>query len=613
VPNDRDDDVAAKEYSPPAYVILSGRSRRDQVDPGSFDGMSRLPAALQDLLPGRPGTQHPLLLEIDLSRGLAEAAPTNPLSALRQRQQPTLPQVLEGLRRAVTDDDVAGVIVLVGQSVPIAHVDELGPALRRVADAGKPTVAFATTFGEFGPGSVPYLLAAHCDEIWLQPTGGVGLTGVQLNATLVRGTLDKIGAEPSLRQRHEYKTAANTFMVDHVTEPHREMTQRLADSVMEQVRSVVIERRKLTDEQVDAAVAASPMPAAKALEFGLVDRLGYRDEVYADLREHLGDDGAVELRFVHRYAHRLATRPAEQLRRRRFSVVATIPVRGNIHTGRSRPGGPGGPSAGSDTVIAALRHAAESDQVKAVVLVVNSPGGSYVASDAIRRAVQTVRRAGKPVVAAMGAVAASGGYYVSMPADRIVALPSTLTGSIGVLAGKIVLRQTYDRLGITQEAIGSGAQATMFSTTLPFDDDQAARLDAWLDEVYDDFTHKAADDRGLSWDSLEPMARGRVWTGADAHDRGLVDELGGRQRAVETACELASLDRDRVRLQTVPHVAFLDRLRPAESTESPAAALAASITTTLPDSPDDLLRLAGSALGLPGAGVLSLPWGLHWA
>jgi protease IV len=575
--------------------------------------MSRLPAALQDRLPGRPGIQHPLLLEIDLSRGLAETAPSDPLSALRQRQQPTLPQVLEGLRRAATDDDVAGVIVLVGQTVPIAHVDELGPALRRVSDAGKPTVAFATTFGEFGPGSVSYLLAAHCDEIWLQPSGGVGLTGVQLNATLVRGTLDKVGAEPSLRQRHEYKTAANMFMVDHVTEPHREMTQRLADSVMEQVRSIVIERRKLTDKQFDAAVAASPMPAAQALESGLVDRLGYRDEVYADLRQRLGDDGEVTLRFVHRYAHRQATRPAEQLRRRRLPVVAAIPVRGNIHTGRSRPGGPGGPSAGSDTVTAALRHAAESDQVKAVVLVVNSPGGSYVASDAIRRAVQTVREAGKPIVASMGAVAASGGYFVSMAADRIVALPSTLTGSIGVLAGKIVLRQTFDRIGITAEAIGSGPQATMFSTTVPFDDDQTARLDAWLDQVYDDFTHKAADDRRLPWETLEPLARGRVWTGADAESRGLVDELGGRQRAVELACELATLDRDRIRIQAVPHVAFFDRLRSAESTESPSAALAAPLSTALPDGPEDLLRLAGSALGLPEPGVLSLPWRLHWA
>ena len=575
--------------------------------------MSRLPAAVQNVLPGRTGVQHPLLLEIDLSRGLAETAPSDPLTALRQRQQPTLPQVLEGLRRAASDDDVAGVVVLVGQSIPIAHVDELGPALRRVAEAGKSTVAFATTFGEFGPGSVPYLLAAHCDEIWLQPSGGVGLTGVQLNATLLRGTLDKIGAEPSLRQRYEYKTAANTFMVDHVTEPHREMTQRLADSVMEQVKAVVAERRRLPGDQVDAAVAASPLPAAEALERRLVDRLGYRDEVYADLRQRLGEDGQVDLRFVHRYAHRLATKPAEQLRRRRSAVVAAIPVRGTIHTGRSRPGGPGGPSAGSDTVTSALRHAAESDQVKAVVLVVNSPGGSYVASDAIRHAVQTVREAGKPIVASMGAVAASGGYFVSMAADRIVALPSTLTGSIGVLAGKIVLRQTFDRLGITTEAIGSGPQATMFSTTVPFDDDQTARLDAWLDQVYEDFTHKAADDRRLPWDTLEPMARGRVWTGADAESRGLVDELGGRQRAIELACELATLDRDRIRLQAVPHVAFFDRLRAAESTESPSAALAVPLSASLPGGPEDLLRLAGSALGLPEQGVLSLPWGLDWA
>jgi protease IV len=570
--------------------------------------MSRLPSPLQRLLPGRTGEPAPLLLELDLSRGLAETGPSDPISALRQRQQPTLPQVLEGLRRAAADAEVAGVVVLVGRDVPITHVEELGLALRRVADADKATVAFAESFGEFSPGSVSYALAAYCDEIWMQPSGGVGLTGVQLNATLVRGTLDKIGAEPNLRQRHEYKTAANTFMVDHVTEPHREMTQRLADSVMEQVRSLVARRRGLTDAEVDAAVEASPLPAEAALDRRLVDRLGYRDELYADLRRRLGAEGEVELRFVHRYAHRQTTKPSEQLRRRRSPAVAVVSVRGNIHTGRSRPGGPGGPSAGSDTVVAALRHAAEAEHVKAVVLAVNSPGGSYVASDGIRHAVHTVRGAGKPVVASMGALAASGGYFVSMPADRIVALPSTLTGSIGVLAGKFVLRQTFDRLGITREAIGSGPQATMFSTTVPFDEAQVERLDAWLDEVYDDFTHKAAEDRGVEWSALEPLARGRVWTGADAQSRGLVDELGGRQRAVEVACELASLDRDRIRLQAVPHVPFIERLRPAESTESPAAALAAPLTTAIPGSAEELVRTAAAAFGLPAAGVLSLPW-----
>jgi protease-4 len=570
--------------------------------------MSRLPTPLQRLLPGRASTPAPLLLELDLSRGLAETAPSDPISALRQRQQPTLPQVLEGLRRAATDSDVAGVVVLIGREVPVAHVEELGLALRRVGDADKTTVAVAESFGEFSPGSVAYALAAYCDEIWLQPSGGVGLTGVQLNATLVRGTLDKVGAEPDLRQRHEYKTAANTFMVDHVTEPHREMTQRLADSVMDQVRSLVARRRGLTDAEVDAAVETSPLPAKDALERRLVDRLGYRDEAYADLRRRLGSDGEVRLRFVHRYAHRQTNKPREQLRRRRSPVVAVVPVRGNIHSGRSRPGGPGGPSAGSDTVVAALRHAAESDPVRAVVLAVNSPGGSYVASDAIRHAVHAVRQAGKPVVASMSSLAASGGYFVSMPADRIVALPSTLTGSIGVLAGKVVLRQTFDRLGVTREAIGSGPQATMFSTTVPFDEAQTARLDAWLDEVYDDFTHKAADDRGVEWEALEPLARGRVWTGADAQSRGLVDELGGRQRAVEVACELANLDRERVRLQPVPHVPFIERLRPAESTESPAAALAVPFAATLPAGPEALVRAAATALGLPTAGVLSLPW-----
>ena len=213
---------------------------------------------------------------------------------------------------------------------------------------------------------------------------------------------------------------------------------------------------------------------------------------------------------------------------------------------------------------------------------------------------------GRPVVASMGRVAASGGYFVSMPVDHIVALPGTLTGSIGVLAGKVVVHETFARIGVARETVAAGPQATMHSSNLPYDDDQWQRLQDWLDAVYDDFTRKAAVDRGMSVERLEPLARGRVWTGADARDRGLVDELGGLEHAVGVACRRAGLRRDQVRVRRA-HVSLKDRVRPAQSTASPAAAQASG-----PDYLDPVgnaLRLLGDSLGV--AGVLALPWDLR--
>jgi protease-4 len=251
-------------------------------------------------------------------------------------------------------------------------------------------------------------------------------------------------------------------------------------------------------------------------------------------------------------------------------------------------------------VIAALRATTENDSVRAVVLKVESPGGSYIASDAIRDAVRRVKQSGRPVVASMGSVAASGGYFVSMAADEIVALPSTLTGSIGVLGGKVVIKDTLAKIGVTQEALGERS-ATMFSPTRAFEDDEWAKIESWLDEVYDDFTHKAAEDRGLDYEALEQVARGRVWTGADAKDLGLVDELGGFQFAVKEACRRVGTDIDHVRVQGFPQLPMLARVLPAESSESPAAAL-------IKGRPRGVLETVSQALGVQTGGILTMPW-----
>jgi protease-4 len=266
---------------------------------------------------------------------------------------------------------------------------------------------------------------------------------------------------------------------------------------------------------------------------------------------------------------------------------------------------------------AVLRAVGKDDRVEAVVLRVDSPGGSYSASDAIRREVLALRDAGRPVVASMGLVAASGGYFVSMAADEVVALPSTLTGSIGVLGGKVVLRELADKVGFEQELVTAGEHAAMFSTLQRFNAEEWQRVQDWLDLVYIDFTAKAASDRGLPIGELEPVARGRVWTGADARTHGLVDTLGGLQTAVSAACARGGLDRESVQVRRYPRHRLADQLRPPESSQSPASAVGSSRADVLadlvlptglaPHAGPDLLAALLAVLAPTATGVLSMP------
>jgi protease IV len=540
-----------------------------------------------------------LLLELDLTRGLLESPPASPIEALRAMHVPSLRGVVEALRRAAGDDRVAGLVAHVGARQPtLAQSNEIRAAVAGLRAAGKPTVCWSETYGEMGPGNVGYHLASAFDEVWLQPSGDVGLVGVTAEAVFLRDTLDKLGVEPQISRRHEYKTAADTFLASTMSDANREMVTRLVDSAMETLVRDVAAGRGLDEAAVREAVEAAPVSAEEALVRGLVDRLGYRDEVYADLRGRLGE---VELKYVERYGKGGLAQAGANVARRGRPVVAVVHASGPIHLGRSSSTPLSGRSVGSDSVGTALRAAGNDDSVKAVVVRVDSPGGSYVASDTIRREIIALQRTGKPVIASMANVAASGGYYIAMPADRVLASPGTITGSIGVLAGKQVIRSMLEKAGVRRESVSAGRYADMFSSDRPFDEDEWARLEGWLDRVYDDFTAKAAADRGMDVEALRAVARGRVWTGADALEHGLVDELGGIERAVAVACERARVDRAEVELRTMPRPKPLERLLPAENSDSPASA-SLSVGEGMP-----LLDRLLSAVGLPSYGVLSMP------
>jgi protease IV len=569
--------------------------------------METTPAALARQVRARVTGEAPteLLLELDLSRGVAEAPPSSPLEAARARHVPVLRHLVEGLHQGADDPHVHGLIAHIGAVHPtLAMAGELRAAVLRFRRSGKKAVCWSEAFGEMGPGNVPYYLATGFDEVWLQPSGDVGLTGVVAHGLFVRDALDRAGVSPQISQRYEYKTAADMLLRTHMTDAHREMAERLTASSMDAIVQGVAEGRGLSTEGVREAVDRAPLHADEALELGLVDRLGYRDEVYAAVRADLPP---VTLRYVERYRKKPGSNPAQRLQRHR-PAVAVIQAAGPIHLGRSRGAGPlSGPSIGSEGLGASLRAAREDDDVRAVVLRVDSPGGSYVASDALRREVLRVRESGRPVVASMGSVAASGGYYITMPADAVLASAGTITGSIGVLAGKQVIRDALERFGVRIESVSVGRQAEMFSTQREFTDDEWRRLENWLDRVYADFTGKAAHDRRMDVGRLRDVAKGRVWTGADAREHGLVDELGGLDEAIDLACDRAGLRRKDVELKSLPKSPLLQRLRPAQSSESPAAA------TMLGGDGGSLLDHVYRALRIPAYGVLTTPvvWDLR--
>jgi protease-4 len=541
-------------------------------------------------MPVTPGRRPPLLLELDLTEVPVAPDADDPLGRLRARGRHQLRPTLRALHEAAAHRHVVGLIAKVGGQLPWAAMQELRLGVRAFAASGKPTRAWAETFGEEGNDTAAYVLASAFDEIWLQPSGALGLLGVGIETTFLRGALDRLGIEPEFEQRHEYKNAVDRITRTEFTEAHRTALDRLAESIFDEAVAAIAEGRRIDPARVRELADTGPRSAAEARDAGLVDALGYRDEVYAAMRARVGRDA--ELLFADRWRpRRRAHLPA-----RRTSHVALVEVRGAIGSGRTRRS-PMGRQVGSDTVSAALRAAIDDDHVRAVVVHIDSPGGSAVASDTIWREMSRVREAGKPMVVSMGTLAASGGYYIACPADVIVALPSTLTGSIGVFGGKLVVRELLERIGLNTGAVAHGARSLMFSSRRPFSADERERFAAIIDTIYADFVAKVARGRARPVAEIEPVARGRVWTGADAVGIGLVDELGGLRDAVRIARARAGLPAD-APVRPAVHVGPLARLRRPRNTDDPRALAGGS----LPGLGD-----IAAALGLPDAAALRMP------
>jgi protease-4 len=563
------------------------------------------------------GVPNGCVLELDLLTVPGETAGFDPLAVITGGGRPmVLREAVAAIHRAADDSRIAGLIARV--QIPAAAtgpVQELRDAIWAFSDV-KPSLAWAETY----PGTLSYYLASAFREVWMQPSGTVGLVGFATNATFLRDALNKAGIEAQFIARGEYKSAANLFTQDHYTDAHREADSRLLESLQTQVWRAVAESRHLDRAAVDVLADKAPLLRDDAVSGGLVDRIGFRDEAYSRIGELAGapgispetgdadsDPDAPPRLYLSRYARVSALRPTPPMPsipgRKSKPTIAVVTLAGPIVSGR---GGPqllpfGDSAAGGDTIAAALREAAKDDSVSAIVLRVDSPGGSVTGSETVWREVLRVRSeekgGGKPVVASMGAVAASGGYYVSMGADAIVANPGTITGSIGVVTGKLVARELKDRLGVGSDSVRTNANADAWSINQPFTEDQHARVEAEADLFYTDFVQRVAQGRKLSVEAVDAVARGRVWTGADALERGLVDELGGLRTAVRRAKVLAGLDEDAdVRIVSYPGSSLLEFLRPKPSSQPAAASLPEALAALLGRSVAGMLTQAERSL-----------------
>jgi protease IV len=466
-------------------------------------------------------------LGLTLSGEIPEAPPPSELGSLLESRPPSLRTIVESLDRAALDSRIKAVVLRVN-TLPGAgwgKVQELRDALIRFKKSGKPAYAHL----EFC-GNKEYYLATACTKIYAVPTAILDISGLAAEVTFFRKTLDKVGVEAQFEGVGKYKNAPNQFTESGFTPPHREQTDALLDSLFQQYVQAIAASRGKTPEEVKQIVDAGPYDGQKALEAGLVDEVLYQDQLDQRMKQ----------------AERIT--PGRYVRSSRgFGFdgrpkIALVYAVGEIIPGESGTAF-GAEFVGSDTVARAIRKARTDSDIRAIVLRVDSPGGSGTASDVIWRETELAHGT-KPVVISMGDVAASGGYYISMAGDAVIADPATITGSIGVFGGKFSLRGLYEKIGFHREILTRGRHAAIFSEARPWNDEERAKIRSLMEAFYQDFVSKAAKGRKKTYEEIHEVAQGRVWTGVDAQRVGLVDKLGGLDVAIAEAKQRAKIGKD---------------------------------------------------------------------
>ena len=545
------------------------------------------------------------VLEMNLTSQMIEDAPDSAVAKYMLSDRPRVRDIVDGLDRGAKDDRVVGLVATIS-SVPMgmAEAQEIRDAVFRFRAKKKFAIAYSETFGEFAPGNDAYYVATAFDQIYLQPSGDVGLTGLMIETQFMKGTLDKLGVKFHGDHRYEYKNALNIYTETKYTAAHKEANSKVMNSWFSQMKNGICEARHLDPNQFSALVDKGPYLGKEALDAKLVDGMAYRDEVYEQLKAKAGK--GAELLYLDKYLYR-AGRPHDS-----GKTVALIYGVGQVMRGPSDFSAINGSvTMGSETVAGAFRAAIDDDDVKAILFRVDSPGGSYVASDTIYREVLRARKAGKPVIVSMGNLAGSGGYFVAMGADKIVAEPGTITASIGVLGGKMYAAGFWNKLGLSHDEIHTSQNATMFTTTQDYNNTEWQRFEAWLDRVYDDFTSKVAEGRHLSKEKVREIAKGRIWTGEDAKAIGLVDELGGFDTALQLVKKAVGVSEGgEVKVVVFPHRKKLYELllpREADSSEKEVSAEAVASVLRAVQPVAHKLQAVGLMDRDQGEDVLTMP------
>ncbi len=484
-----------------------------------------------------PGIANNSTLVLQLDDDLHEVPTDGVVQQLLEGNTPSgLRAVLENLQKAKADPRVSSVLIVPqGLQAPLwGKVQEVHDAIVDFRKSGKQAIAYLEYVGER-----EYYIAAACDKIFLMPGASLDINGLATYEVFLRGTLDKIGVYPDVLHIGDYKTAYNNLTEKGFTKPHREATESMTRDLYEQLVRGIAEGRRKSEAEVRAIIDEGPFSPEDALRVGLVDELAYADQI--DDRAKL-PGGTLSRLKTDDYA-RVTPR---SLGLNRGPRIAVIYATGIIASGRGGFDPLSGAVLGSETIIEHIREARADASVRAIVLRIDSPGGSATASDAIWRELVITRdeKKDRPLVVSMSDLAASGGYWLAMAAPYIVAQPGTITGSIGVITGKFVTGGVYTKLGANIESVSFGKHAEIASPVRPFNDSERAKIEALMQDTYDEFVEKAAASRNMTPEKLDAVAQGRVWTGRQAKEIGLVDELGGLDRAIAAAKQRAKIPAD---------------------------------------------------------------------
>lgn len=484
---------------------------------------------------GEPTIRDNSVLALRVSGTLPDYSPDDPFKKFFGGPDQSLTGLVMQFKKAKADKRIKAILLDIDMSgVGWGKSEEIRDAITDFRSSGKPVYAFI----EFGLNK-EYYIATACDKIIVPPPGELFINGLAADVMFFRGSLDKLGIYPDIYQIGKYKSAGDMFTQKQMTEAHREYINSMLDDLFNRYVNTIAQSRKKTPDEIRALIDNAPYNATQAKAAGLIDDAMYHDELENQIKKQLGYKDTDTFAPVRGVDYRDVS--PESLGLNQGERIAVVYASGDIGSGSSQNSPSGDQSIGSDTVAKALNDAAADKTIKAIVLRVDSPGGSGLASDIIWHAVEAANQK-KPVVVSMSDVAASGGYYISASASKIIAQPSTITGSIGVVAGKPVMRGFYDWLGISNEYVLRGKNAGMFRETEKFSDDERAKFEEWIKMTYyNDFVPKVAKGRKKDPQYIDSVAQGRVWTGAQAKDRGLIDEYGGLDRAIEVAKELAKI------------------------------------------------------------------------